>query len=180
MGMPPRPRPGSPGPAGSRREGQSHLFTAYAYEWIILSLAVRNYPQRKKMAQQASRQPGLRPRRLGRCSPAVAPIYRGTASRCGGVVCWGDEGGSVTPPLSTSPSLEDPDLGGLHSLPFCCPSNGAQISLSLSLSAPTFPHQGRVSPPALRHPRARWPPVPRRGHPQDPAQNRECREKIDS
>jgi hypothetical protein len=133
MGMSPRPRPGSPGPAGSRREGQSHLFTAYAYEWIILSLAVRNYPQRKKMAQQASRQPGLRPRRLGRCSPAVAPIYRGTASRCGGVVCWGDEGGSVTPPLSTSPSLEDPDLGGLHSLPFCCPSNGAQISLSLSL-----------------------------------------------
>jgi hypothetical protein len=179
MGMPPRPRPGSPGPAGSRREGQSHLFTAYAYEWIILSLAVRNYPQRKKMAQQASRQPGLRPGRLGRRSPAVAPIYRGTASRCGGVVCWGDEGGSVTPPTFHFPFAGGPRSRGSPLPAFLLPIQRC-TNLSLSLSAPTFPHQGRVSPPALRHPRARWPPVPRRGHPQDPAQNRECREKIDS
>jgi hypothetical protein len=49
-------------------------------------------------------------------------------------LCVGETREAVSPPpLSTSPSLEDPDLGGLHSLPFCCPSNGAQISLSLSL-----------------------------------------------
>jgi hypothetical protein len=74
---------------------------------------------------------------FGRCTPVVAPVYRGTMSRCReGVVHRGDKGGSIAH-LSTSPSSEDPCLGRghLHPLPSRRPSGSTPISLSLPLCA---------------------------------------------
>jgi hypothetical protein len=112
MSLPPL-RPRSPGPAESRREGSVPPFPTCAYGGIILPLMVRNYLHRKGLTKIAGRQPDLSPVVLRSCSSVVAPICRRSASRCREVVVpRGDEGGRVTA-LSTPPSPEDPDPGGV-------------------------------------------------------------------
>jgi hypothetical protein len=179
MGMLSSPRPGSPEPAESRRKGASPTFSP------LVHVKGSSSPSRLEITRRGRSWLGKPVGGLasaqwcfGRCSSAIAPVCRGTMSQCRGVARRGDEGGSITP-LSTSPLLEDPGLGGggLHPLPSHHPPGGTLISLSLHAHISV---QGHVSPTTSRHSLARWPLMAHHGHPIDPTQNHERCERIES
>jgi hypothetical protein len=89
-----------------------------------------------------------------------------------------DEGGRVVS-LSSSPSMEDLELGGVHPHPFAARPT-ARRALSLSLSMSMFPRWRHASPPTLPHPRASWHLAAFHDCPQDSVQGHECNEKIES
>jgi hypothetical protein len=132
MGMLRPPWLESPALVDLGARSQTHLFPTYAYRGILLHLMIRSYLRSKKLCRQAGRQPALSSLPLGWHSLIIYPIYRGSASRCRGVVHRGYEGGRVAP-LSTSPSPEFVDLVGVSTPPhFHCPFSSALISCSLS------------------------------------------------
>jgi hypothetical protein len=125
MGMP--PQLGSPGPTESRRKGSVPPFPTCDHPPPRDS----KYLQRKKLARQASRPPGLSTRVLWSAFIGRSPLLQGNHFPMQRSYASGTRGRQYHP-LNTSPSPKDQGLGGLLPLPSHRPFNCTPISLSLS------------------------------------------------